>query len=79
MSNVSCFERSAFSAMAKESVKGETLYASLYDYFSNTGNKTYSEMIDKARNRKYRIADASAARKLFGGSMRISASKAEKY
>ncbi|MCR4593880.1 MAG: PD-(D/E)XK nuclease family protein [Clostridiales bacterium] len=72
-------EASAFSAMAKESVNGKELYASLYDYFSNNGNRNYSEMIDKVRNRKYRIADASVARELFGRNMRISASKVEKY
>lgn len=72
-------EKSAFSVLAGESVKGSVLASSLYDYFKENGGSGRIEMIDKIRKNTFELKNRSVAEKLFGSNMFLTASRTEKY
>lgn len=71
----------AFEQLAKNKKDGNTLYASLSEYFSDDAEyEGRISALDRASGtRAFRIEDKNAAEKLFGRDMYISASRVESY
>lgn len=72
-------EKSAFSALAGESVNGSTLASSLYEYFKENSNDGKIQMINKIRKNSFELTDGRIAEELFGKDMYLTASRTEKY
>ncbi len=72
-------EKSAFSALAGESVKASVLASSLYEYFKENSGEDKIQMIDKIRKTSFELTNRNIAQKLFGKDMYLTASRTEKY
>lgn len=74
-------DESAFEQLAKEKTKNSRLYAALYDYFSRLpAYEGKLKALERAsKGRKFEIESKKAAEALFGGDMRLSASRVESF
>jgi ATP-dependent helicase/nuclease subunit B len=73
-------EKPAFRLLAAQYGSGTTLESSLLAYFSGgEHNKTLTRMESARRHADYRIADRSVARELFGGKLRLSPTRVERF